>query len=227
MLKSDLVTFLMDMLGITETLQKLQIGSQMQSIRDDLNKEDMIFSKESSEDIFNMVNVHSPMPSLFETFPRRNVALSVRKLAATRRAHGEPDQARIRRTCQTVLQSLVKQIRRTPTRTPPLASKHTGKHVMQRKVLENIVNTSRCSKYGRKTNGTERDKQKSMFGLDFLSTVDISYMAPNFQRHLQENMARLRSTDSHYWRQAIKAMLIINILNILKAVNSEIFLIFF
>ena len=39
------------MRNITETLQKLQIGSQMQSIRDDLNKEDVVFSKESAKAI--------------------------------------------------------------------------------------------------------------------------------------------------------------------------------
>ena len=33
----------------------------------------------------------------------------MRKLASTRRAHGEPDQAQIRRTYQTVLQGLDKQ----------------------------------------------------------------------------------------------------------------------
>ena len=114
------------------------------------------------------------MPSLFETHPRRKAAVSVRKLASTRRAHGEPDQAQIRRTCQTVLQSLDKQIRRTPTRTPSLASKHTGKHEMQRKVLETTVNTSRWWNYGRKTNCTERDKQKSMVGLLSGSSTSIS-----------------------------------------------------
>ena len=98
----------------------------------------------------------------------------MRKLASTRRAHGEPDQAQIRRTYQTVLQGLDKQIRRTPTRTPSLASKHIGKHEMQRKVLQNTVNTSRCWKYGRKTIGTERDKQKGMFGLLSGSSTSIS-----------------------------------------------------
>ena len=37
-------------------IAKLQVGSQMQSIRDDLNK-DMVFSRESAEAIYNMVNV--------------------------------------------------------------------------------------------------------------------------------------------------------------------------
>ena len=35
---------------------KLKVGSQMQSIRDDFNK-DMVFSRESAEAIYNMVNV--------------------------------------------------------------------------------------------------------------------------------------------------------------------------
>ena len=45
------------MKDIKETLQKLQIGSQMQSMRHDLNKEDMIFCKESSKAIYEMGNV--------------------------------------------------------------------------------------------------------------------------------------------------------------------------
>ena len=44
------------MKDIKENLEKLQIGSQMLSIRDDLNKND-IFSKESSEAMYRMGNV--------------------------------------------------------------------------------------------------------------------------------------------------------------------------
>ena len=83
---------------IKETLQKLQIGSQMQSMRHDLNKEDMIFCN----------HIHSPVSTLLETYSRRGAAVSMRKLVETRRGQGEPDQIQIRRTCQTVLQSIDK-----------------------------------------------------------------------------------------------------------------------
>ena len=42
------------MKDIKETLQKLQIGSQMESIRDGLIKEDTIFGQESSQAIYDM-----------------------------------------------------------------------------------------------------------------------------------------------------------------------------
>ena len=79
------------MKDIKETLQKLQIGSQMQSIRDGLNKEDMIFLQRiKSRDIQHgkcgidstqADHIHSPMSSLLETYTRRNAAVSMRKLA--------------------------------------------------------------------------------------------------------------------------------------------------
>ena len=47
---------------------------------------------------------------------RTNGAVFMRKLISTRRAHGEPDRAQIRRTCQTVPQSLGEQITRATTR---------------------------------------------------------------------------------------------------------------
>ena len=62
------------------------------------------------------------MPSLLETDPTRNAAVSMWKLASTRRAHNQPDQEQIRRTLQTELQSRDKQITRNETRTSSLAA---------------------------------------------------------------------------------------------------------
>ena len=89
-----------------ENFQKLQIGSQMQAICDDLNKR--IFKQiikwgdvqdgKCGIDWIEADHVHSPMSSLLETYSRTNGAVFMRELVSTRGAHGEPDRSQIRRT---------------------------------------------------------------------------------------------------------------------------------
>ena len=200
---------------ITETVQKLQIGSQMQSIRDDLNKEDMIFRKESSEDIYKMVNV--------ELIELRQSTATVRCPACSKHIlEGmlqclcgnwlRPDEhtvnqvkLRFGETCQNrFYRVLDKQIRRDADTDSFLgkqahwkardAKKGAWKHCKHESLLE-IWQKDELYRTGQAEEHVWTIEWVKY--LDFLTTVDISYTVPNFQRNLQENMARLRSNDSH------------------------------
>ena len=102
---------------------------------------------------------YSPMPSLLETDPTRNAAVSMWKLASTRRAHDQPDQEQIRRTLQTELQSRNKQITRNETRTSSLAAITLEMTLCVQRCLQKTArNTMKSGSYltdGTKMNDTE------------------------------------------------------------------------
>ena len=131
------------------------------------------------------------MSSLLETYSRTNGAVFMRELVSTRGAHGEPDRAQIRRTCQTVLQSLGQQITTATTRASSLA---TGTLECKRDAKQAVNTTSRYWTDGKTTSCTEQDKQKSMTRL--MSGSNTSIVLP--QRYFVYG-AQLSTTSLRYF----------------------------
>ena len=201
------------MKDIKETLQKLQIGSQMQSMRHDLNKEDMIFCKESSKAIYEMGNVElielSQTTSTVQCRPCwKHIPEGVLQCLCGNWLKTEEhtvNQIKLRfaelvRPCYRVLK-----ISHEDDDTDYLpwqqahwkakdakkgALKHTHSSTLERWQNDEYYRTDQAEEHGW--------SEEWVKYLDFLTRVDISYTATNYQRNRYENMAHIRSTEKTY-----------------------------